>query len=1013
VINLAEFSITRVVITWAFMIFLVAGGLFAYAHIGRLEDPEFTIKEAVVITQYPGATPQEVEKEVTDRIEKAVQKLSQVKRVESVSKAGISEVNVIIKDKYNKHGLPQVWDELRRKVGDIQSQLPQGVKRSIVNDDFGDVYGMYYALVGKGFSHREMKDYAEILEKSLLLVPGVAKVNIGGVLPEQIFVEVSRGRIAQLGISLEAVYKTLAAQNLVAYSGHVRVGQEYIRIQPTGAIETVKAIKNLLVFSPTSKKLIRLHTFANVARGYQEVPRSEIYYNGEPAVTIGVSMTSGVNVVKIGQAVEGIIQKQLQNFPLGLQIHSIYQQPKFVEQSVQAFVISVLEALAIVIAVLLLAMGLRSGMIIGVILLLVVLGTLMFMYFFGIQLERISLGALIIALGMMVDNAIVVVEGILVKTQAGMDKLRAAKEVVQQTQWPLFGATLVGIFAFAAIGLSNDATGEYTASLFYVILISLLLSWILAITIAPYLCHSFLKTTQVHSDKDPYQGLFFRSYKGLLYFCLKRRLLTVIVMVALLGVSVIGFGYLKPGFFPDSTTPMFLVNYWRAEGTDIRATSKDMRQIEKHIRKLSGVSNVTTVVGQGAIRFSLVYKPEKANSSYGQFLVEVKDYRAIDAIARQVVNYLQKEAPNSEPTIDKIRLGPGGGAKIAARFSGPDPAVLRQLAAEAASVFHANPQAIDIRDDWRQRIKIIEPVYSDNKATQAGISRGALSDALQMAFSGKQVGVYREGDELIPIISRWPDKERLNVANIDDVPIWSPLLKQTVPVGQVVSQFNTRWENAIIHRRDRLPTLTVSCNPKSIPAGTLLKQLMPKIQAIKLPAGYHMEWGGEYESAHDAQVALAAKIPMSIIAMIFIVILLFNAVRQPLIIWLCVPLSLIGVTAGLLITDKAFEFMALLGFLSLTGMLIKNAVVLIDQIDVEIKEGKDTLQAIIDSSMGRLRPVVLAAVTTVLGMIPLLFDAFFSSMAVTIMAGLTFATVLTMVIVPVLYAIFFKAKAIA
>jgi len=654
-------------------------------------------------------------------------------------------------------------------------------------------------------------------------------------------------------------------------------------------------------------------------------------------------------------------------------------------------------------------MGVSSGIIIGAILLLIVLGTLMIMFIFGIQLERISLGALIISLGMMVDNAIVIVEGILVKTQEGMDKLKAAKEVIKQTQWPLFGATLVGILAFAAIGLSNDSTGEYTASLFYVILISLLLSWILAITVAPYLCHSFLKIKKDTKKADPYKGFFYRGYKGLLCFCLKQRSLTVLVMVGLLSASIYGFGYLKPGFFPDSTTPMFLVNYWRPQSTDIRETSKDMQSIEKHIRTISGVKNVTSIVGVGATRFSLVYTPEKANSSYGQFLVEVNDYRSIDKIASQVTSYLQETSPDSEPTIDKIRLGPGGGAKIEARFSGPDSIILRKLAEQAAKVFHSNPQAIDIRDDWRQRVKIIEPVYIYNQATLTGISRSALSDALETAFSGKHVGVYREGDNLIPIVSRWPDKERLNIANIDDVPIWSPLLKKTVPVGQLVNQFNTRWENAIIHRRNRMPTLTVSCNPKSIPAGTLLKQLIPKIAAIPLPAGYQMEWGGEYESANDAQIALAAQIPLSILGMILIVILLFNAVRQPLIIWLCVPLSLIGVTAGLLITDNAFEFMALLGFLSLMGMLIKNAVVLIDQIDFEIKAGKAVLEGIVDSCMSRMRPVALAAVTTVLGMTPLLFDAFFTSMAVTIMFGLTFATILTLIMVPVFYAIFFRA----
>ena len=1007
--NIAEYSIKRKAITWMLIIFLVMGGNYAYHHLARYEDPEFTIKDAMVNTPYPGASPREVEEEVTDRIEKAIQLMPQIKRIESISRAGSSQITVTIQDKYDKHSLPQVWDELRRKVNDVQTQLPPGAGPSIVNDDYGDVYGMFYALTGDGYSYREIKDYADLIKKELSLVPGVAKVVIGGEREEAIFVDISRQRLGQLGISLESIYKTLASQNMIVPAGQVKVGREYIRIEPSGAIDSVQAISNLLI-SSENKKLIYLDDIAKISRGYVEVPDELLYYNGQRALSIGISIIPGGNVVTVGERVDAKLKELETVIPTGIEMNAVYSQPKVVDQSIKSFVISVLQALLIVVVVLLFFMGLRSGLIIGGILWITVFGTLFIMYLFDLDLQRISLGALIIALGMLVDNAIVVTEGILVKVQAGMDKIKAASIVVKQTMWPLLGATIVGILAFAPISLSQDSTGEYTASLFYVILISLLLSWVLAVMAAPLFCYLFLKSSPEQSSvTDPYQSFFYRSFRHFLSLCLRFRWMMIMLMIGLLAISIYGFGFIKRSFFPNSTTPMFYVNFWQTQGTDIRVMANEMQQISKVIRKIPGVTNVTSVIGTGALRFLLVYQPEKPNQSYGQFLVEVDNYDHIDKISAQVKQYIVDHYPESEPKTEKIRLGPGGGAKIEARFSGPDPKILRELSNQAQAIMRANPDAIDIRDDWRHRVKVIEPVFSEMQARTTGITRADLSDALQTAFSGKQVGIYREQDKLIPIISRPPDNERLDIANIDDLPIWSPLLKRTVPVGQIVSKFDTSWEDALIRRRDRKLTITTSCEPRQGPASVVFDQLRPKIEAMKLPAGYTLEWGGEYEDSYDAQVALAKKLPAGFLVMFAIVVLLFGTIKQPLIIWLCVPLALIGVSAGLLITNLEFGFMALLGFLSLSGMLIKNAIVLIDQIDIEVAQGKAILSAIIDSAISRFRPVLLAAVTTVLGMIPLIFDAFFQSMAVVIMFGLSFATVLTLVIVPVLYAIFFHA----
>jgi multidrug efflux pump subunit AcrB len=1008
--DIAEYSIKKSVITWMTIIIVIIGGFLAYHKLARYEDPEFTIKEALVTTVYPGATPQEVENEITDKLEKAVQQLSQLDYVESISKPGYSELNVVIQKKYTRGDLPQIWDELRRKINDAQKKLPPGTKPSAVIDDYGDVYGMLFAITGDGFSYKEIESYADFLKKELNLIPGVAKVEIDGIRNQAIFIDISRSKMASFGISLDQIYKTLESQNLVTPSGNIRVGDEYIRISPTGSFNSVETISNLLISSNTTGKLIHLNDIATITRGYVEVPDKLIYYNGKPALMIGLSISSGGNIITIGNAVNAKLNTLKSQIPVGININYVYEQPKVVQSSIKSFIDSLIQALIIVVAVLLVFMGLRSGLIIAAILLLTILATFLLMNQFSIALERISLGALIIALGMLVDNAIVVAESILVKMEQGIDAIKASQDVVKQTIWPLLGATIIGIIAFAPIGLSQDSTGEYTRSLFYVILISLMLSWVFAIYYVPLFCFIFLKSMKKNQSSDMYSNAFYSNYKKILKIGLQYRIATIVIMVILLILSIVGFNFVKQSFFPDSTTQMFFINYWRSQGTDIRATQQDMENIEKYIEKISGVKSVTSIVGKGALRFMLTYTPEKANSAYGQFLVSVNSYKNIDKISIQIKNYIMQHYADSEPKIEKIRLGPGGGAKVEVRFSGQDPNVLRKLSAQAEAIMQSDTEAMDIRNDWRQKVKVIHPAFSEAQARVTGITRANLAETLQMSFSGKEITLYREGDKLIPIISRPPDNERLDIENIANLQIWSPLLEKSVPIGQLVRGFNTEWENSIIKRRNGKLTITASCEPKTVLASVLFNNIRPKIEALQLPLGYEMAWGGEYEDSQDAQRALYKNLPVGMLAMFIVIVFMFGAIKQPLIIWLCVPLSLIGVTLGLLITNSEFGFMALLGFLSLSGMLIKNAIVLIDQIELEKASGKESYTAIIDASISRLRPVLLAAITTVLGMIPLLPDIFFRSMAIVIMFGLTFATLLTLIVIPSLYAVFFKVK---
>lgn len=1020
--DIVKYSIENKAITWLTIIVFMVLGVFSFFKLGRLEDPDFTIKTALVYTVYPGANAYEVEQEVTDKVETSIQRLPYIDEITSKSYPGISEIQVDIKPKYMSGDLPQIWDELRRKVHDVQSSLPEGAQTSIVNDDFGDVFGIFYAITGEGFSYRELKEYAKEIRKEFLLIDDVAKVSLVGDRQENIFIDISRSKMFRFGVSSDSLRKVLSGYNLLRPSGGVKVVDEYIRITPTGEFKNIEDIGEVLVNRDNSGNLVYLKDIANIYKGYKEIPNHIIRHNGKHAITLGVSLAEGGNIIDLGKAITSKLKEVSKNIPAGVEVHPIYYQPEYVDKSINNFVISLVEAVLIVIVILLFAMGLSSGLIIGAILLLTIFATFFIMSIFDINLQRISLGALIIALGMLVDNAIVIVEGVLGGVKAGNTPIKAAIDIVQKTIWPLLGATIVAILAFAPIGLSDDTTGEFCASLFYVILISLMLSWYFAISVTPLLCVSFLKQNNADSSKknlnkktksckghDPYGSPFFIMYKKFLVLCIKRKKTTVIIMISALFLSIFGFQFVKQSFFPNSSTPMFYFDYWREQGTDIRVLERDVKEIEKYILSLDEVVSVTSFLGQGASRFTLTYEPERTNSSYSQFIVKVKRSEDVKVIAEKLSKYVHKNFSNSENKIIYMRLGPGDNAKIEARIIGEDPKILHDISAKVEDIFRNTENTINIKDNWRQMVKVLNPIYMDIQANRVGISRSLLMDYLEMNFSGSKAGTYRDGDEFIPIILRSPDIERLNVETIRDIRIWSPIIKEAIPINQIVKNFKINWEYQIVHRKNRKRAITVQADPNDkITSDELFMKIRSKVESLDLPRGYYIEWGGEYESSTDAKEGLNSQLPKGLFSMVLIVILLFGRFKQPIIIWLTVPLGIIGVTLGLLITNEAFGFMALLGLLSLSGMLIKNSIVLIEEIDHQIKGGKDPYNAVIDSAVSRVRPVSMAAVTTVLGMIPLLPDIFFSSLAVTIMGGLTFATVLTLVFVPVLYIIIFK-----
>lgn len=754
---------------------------------------------------------------------------------------------------------------------------------------------------------------------------------------------------------------------------------------------------------------------AEIKRGYVDVPTNIINYNGQLALNLGVSFAQGVNVVEVGKAFDRRVAELKYQQPVGVEISEIYNQPKEVDKSVSGFVISLAQAVGIVIVVLLFFMGLRSGLLIGLILLLTVLGTFIFMKYLAIDLQRISLGALVIALGMLVDNAIVVVEGILIGTQKGRTRLQAATDIVTQTKWPLLGATVIAVTAFAPIGLSEDSTGEYCGTLFTVLLISLMLSWFTAISLTPFFADIFFKGQKIKSgegeDNDPYNGIVFVMYKKFLSFCMRRAWFTVVVLVAGLAASVYGFTYVKQAFFPSSTTPIFQLDVWLPEGTDIRATNDTLKELEGWLAEQDHVDHITTTAGKGLQRFMLTYAPEKSYAAYGEITTRVENYEALAPLMDRFREHIKTNYPEINYKLKQIELGPGGGAKIEARIIGSDPTVLRTIAAQVMDVMYADPGATNIRHDWRERTQVLEPQFNESQARRYGITKSDVDDFLSMSFSGMTIGLYRDGTTLMPIVARLPEDERIDIRNIEGMKIWSPAQSEFIPLQQVTMGYDMRWEDPIIVRKNRKRMLTVMADPDILgeeTAATLQKRLQPAIEAIEMPPGYSLEWGGEYESSGDAKASLFTTMPMGYLFMFLITIFLFNSIKEPLIVWLTVPLALIGVTTGLLALNTPFGFMALLGFLSLSGMVLKNGIVLLDQIEIEMKSGKEAYDAVVDAAVSRVRPVCMAAITTILGMIPLLPDIFFKPMAVTIMFGLGFATVLTLIVVPVLYRLFHR-----
>jgi multidrug efflux pump subunit AcrB len=1017
--SLASISVEKRTLTWFATFLILLAGLFSFTNLGQLEDPEFAVKTAVVMTPYPGASAAEVELEVTDRIELALQEMPQLKNVYSCSRAGLSIVKVDIRAQYTAKDLDQVWDVLRKKVGDAQPGLPPGVGTPEVSDDFGDVYGFLMAITADGFSYAELEKYADHIKKELSVVKGVSRAELWGVQQESIYIEVQQSKLATLGLNIEDVYNTLTSQNVVVDAGGVDIQSERLRVQVTGEFSDPEEISNLIVRGRAEqtgnevRDLTRIRDIAEIRRGYVEPSTTIMRFNGEMALGMSLSNVSGVNVVELGGNIDKRLEELIADLPVGIEVHRISWQSDLVDDSIVGFMINLAEAVAIVLAVLWLVIGFRSALVVGLCgLVFTIIATFLFMNLFGIDLQRMSLGALVISMGMMVDNAIVVADGMLVRLQRGMDKTKAAIESATMPSIPLLGATVIAVMTFYPIAASDESAGEYCVSLFYVVGIALILSWVLAVTITPLMCIGFIKIPK-KSDTGggEYDGRMYRVFAKMLHFSLRRRWIVLLTFVGVLGMAGFSFKWVDQMFFPAAARNQFMVDYWAPEGTRIQQTSEDMRQLEKRFLEDDRVAGVSTFIGQGPPRFYLPVDPEDPYSSYGQFIINTNNYKDVQALIDELQPWADKNVPQARLITRKYGLGPYESWPVEVRFSGPaiaDPEVLRDLADKASAVMQESSEALIVRTDWRNRVKKLVYDYDQVNARWTSVTRGDIADASRRAYDGLNVGQYREADKLLPIMLRHNDAERERFADdIGGLQIRPGMAGQSVPLSQVTTGIETEWEDPIIWRWDRRRAITVQAVPKSL-ATSLRQDVIDRIEAIELPSGYSMEWDGEFRSSMDAQQSLIPGMIPAAVIVLLIIVALFNACRPLLVILTVIPFVLIGITFGLLITGQPFGFVALLGAMSLVGMMIKNAIVLLDQMALELKDGKPPYQAVVDSAVSRLRPVLLAAGTTILGVLPLLQDVFWISMAVTIMFGLAVGTFLTMILIPVLYCIFYR-----
>ena len=1021
--NLSEWALQHRALVLYLMLALAVMGTVSYGKLGQSEDPPFTFKVMVVRTNWPGATAREVAEQVTDRIEKKLQEAPYVDVLKSYSKPGESLVLFLVKDSAPAAAIPEVWYQVRKKVGDIRQTLPAGIQGPFFNDEFGDTFGNIYALTGDGFDYAELKQYADRIRLELLRLPGVAKVEFFGEQEEKIFIEISNAKLANLGINPQAIFTTLQQENALAPSGVFDTASDRIFLRVSGNFSSPEAIREISLRA--NGRLIRLGDIARVYRGYVDPPVSKMRFRGKEAFGIGVSMNKSGDIIGLGELLAGATARIQAALPVGVDLHVVSNQPDSVKRSVSEFARSLAEAVIIVLAVSLLSLGLRTGIVVALSIPLVLAITLLCMNIFDIGLHKISLGALILSLGLLVDDAIIAVEMMARKMEEGWDRVSAASFAYTSTAMPMLTGTLVTAAGFLPIATAASSTGEYTRAIFQVVVIALLVSWVAAVVFIPYIGFKLLpdfskknaaaKKGQVHPDeaqKAVYDTPFFRRFRVVVDWCVAQRKTVIAVTVGLFALSVFGFGYVQQQFFPDSTRLELLVDMRLPEGASYAATEAAVKKLEAILDKeqaKGSIDNYVSYVGIGSPRFYLPLDQQLANTNFAQFVILARGQAEREALRSRMIHLFEEDFPGLRASINRLENGPPVGFPVQFRVSGEDIPTVRSLAAQVAEVMRANRNLQNVQYDWDAPAKVVKLNIDQNKARVLGISAQELASFLSTSLNGYSVTFFRERDKLVEVLLRGADEERVRLSLLANLSVPTPSGKP-VALSQIAA-ISYGFEEGIIWRRNRLPTVTVRANVYGrIQAPAVTAQIEPRLEAIRaaLPPGYLLETGGAVEGSAKGGKSVAAGVPLFLVVVFTVLMVQLQSFQRVLLVVLTAPLGLIGVTIALLLFNVPFGFVAMLGTIALSGMIMRNSVILVDQIEQDIAAGHPPWIAIVDSTVRRFRPIVLTAAAAVLAMIPLTRSAFFGPMAVAIMGGLVVATVLTLLFLPALYAAWFR-----
>lgn len=993
--------------TTLLLFLVIAGGVFSYVKMGKLEDAPFTIKQALVITPYPGASPMEVQSQVTDVLEESIQSLGELYYLKTENRAGLSKITVYVKKEIRADAMQQLWDKLRRKVADVQSKLPAGAGPSVVNDDFGDVLGVFYALSGEGKSFRELEDQAKSIKNDILQVKDVAKVEIFGTQQRTVDIELQPSVMASSGISVADIASAFDKQNKIVDAGGMHTEENRIRIESTGTFYSVDDIRNLTIVSPRGE-YVRLGEIAEVYESYARPARNIMYVGSSPAIGLAISTVATGNVVDMAAAVKERMDWFSGNMPSGFLLDCVYDQGYESDVANRGFLINLVLSIVTVVAILLFFIGVRNGIIVGSSLLFTIFATLIVMCFSDIALQRMSLAAIIIAMGMLVDNAIVVADAALVHMQRGVRKRPAILRAASSTAIPLLAATVIGALTFMPVYLSPHITGELLSSVFIVIAVSLMFSWVFAMIQTPYYMQQYSRRPRPSDiSGDLFDGKFYNKFRRMLVWVIRYRYLTVGTMVLLLFVSLWSFRFIPRVFMPSLEKQYFTIDCWMPEGTRIEAMDGHTARLAAYIGEQEETEMVSRFVGQSPPRYYLSNIAFGPQSNYTQILVKAKSSKEAIALQKQLAESVRDMFPELFTKVNKFELSPLQEAVIQARFRGQDPAVLDSLTQVAISIMNKNPYAADVRNEWRNQTMILKPAYSSLKAGMTGISKSGMMESAKSLSDGLAVGVYRDHEKKVPLVLRSAVSEDMSVGDLGNFSVWNGT--KSAPFGQLTDSITLGWEWPVVMTYNRQLSMAAMCGVKDgHTMSEVHSQIRAEIEAMELPEGYSFFWDAQYKDQSEAMQALMKYFPLAGILLILILVALFRSFKQPLIIILILPLSLIGMAVGLLLTGFDFGFFCMAGWLGLMGMIIKNVIVLLDEINVQIHDGVIPYNAIIESTVVRLRPVIMAAATTVLGMIPLLWDVAFGGMAATIIFGLSFATLLTLFVTPALYAIFYR-----